>query len=76
MNVKKSQLLIFTNQHIPKATKQTTDIDNTSNTTELNDGDIVRINGEILKEVDHAKYLGVLIDNKLDWSYQIDSVNL
>ena len=30
LNVKKSQLLIFTNQHIPKATKQTTDIDNTS----------------------------------------------
>jgi len=29
-----------------------------------------------LKEVDHAKYLGALIDNKLNWSYQINAVNL
>ena len=32
--------------------------------------------GEKLKEVDHAKYLGALIDNKLNWSYHIKSVNL
>ena len=38
--------------------------------------DAIHINGEVLKEVDHAKYLGVLIDNKLNWSYQINSVNL
>ena len=30
----------------------------------------------MLKEVDHAKYLGALIDNKLNWSYQINAVNL
>ena len=34
------------------------------------------INGEKLKEVDHAKYLGALIDNKLNWSYQINAVSL
>ena len=34
------------------------------------------MNGEKLKEVDHAKYLGVLVDNKLNWSYQINAVNL
>ena len=33
-------------------------------------------NGEMLKEVDHAKYLGALIDNKLNWSYQINAVSL
>ena len=36
----------------------------------------IMINGEKLKEVDHAKYLGALIDNKLNWSYHINSVNL
>ena len=76
LNVKKSQLLIFTNQHIPKATKQSSNIDDPSSATELNDGVVIHINGEVLKEVDHAKYLGVLIDNKLDWSYQISAVNL
>ena len=40
-----------------------------------NAGDIM-MNGEKLKEVDHAKYLGVLVDNKLNWSYQINAVNL
>ena len=34
------------------------------------------INGERLKEVDFAKYLGVLIDNKLNWTNQIDAINL
>ena len=34
------------------------------------------INGERLEEVDFAKYLGVLIDNKLTWKNQIDAVNL
>ena len=32
------------------------------------------MNGEILKEVDHAKYLGVLVDNKLNWSHQISRI--
>ena len=34
------------------------------------------LNGEPLKEVDHAKYLGILIDNKLNWVPQINAVNL
>ena len=34
------------------------------------------INGERLKEVDFAKYLGVLIDNKLKWTNHIDAINL
>ena len=34
------------------------------------------INGEKLEEVDHAKYLGALIDNKLNWTYQIKAVSL
>ena len=40
-----------------------------------NAGDII-MNGEKLEEVDHAKYLGVLVDNKLNWSHQINAVNL
>ena len=34
------------------------------------------LNGQSLQEVDHAKYLGILIDNKLSWSYQINAVKL
>ena len=33
------------------------------------------LNGETLKEVNWAKYLGVLIDNKLSWKNQIDAIN-
>ena len=52
----------------------------TPNDTEI-DADItdtvtIQINGEVLEEVDHAKYLGILVDNKLNWSYQIDAVCL
>ena len=36
----------------------------------------ITLNGQTLKEVDHAKYLGVLIDNKLNWSKQISAINL
>ena len=34
------------------------------------------INGEMLKQVSNAKYLGVLLDDKLNWSNQINSVGL
>ena len=34
------------------------------------------INNEKLHEVNHAKYLGVLIDNKLKWDYHINSISL
>ena len=45
---------------------------NNKKKTEIN----ITLNGQTLKEVDHAKYPGVLIDNKLNWSYQINAVNL
>ena len=57
LNVKKSQLLVFT------LSKKKPNINLT-------------INGEALKEVQVAKYLGILIDNKLNWGDQIRSVNL
>ena len=60
MNVSKSKLLIFSNK------RTSTDNNDTA----------LFINGEKLKEVDHAKYLGALIDNKLNWSYHINAVNL
>ena len=48
-----------------------------SNQKSKNNEDIeLFINGERLKEVDFAKYLGVLIDNKLKWTNQIDAINL
>ena len=63
LNVSKSKLLIFSNKH-----------------SLVKDDSIassgIFINGEMLKEVDHAKYLGALLDNKLNWSYQINAVNL
>ena len=65
LNVSKSKLQIYTNKH-----NVTKDYNN-----DLPDSGIF-INGEMLKEVDHAKYLGALIDNKLNWSYQINAVNL
>ena len=34
------------------------------------------INGEMLKQVSNAKYLGVLLDDKLNWSNQINAVSL
>ena len=68
LNVGKSKLLIFTNQKGSKAKVKNGETDT----------DIIElfINGERLKEVDFAKYLGVLIDNKLKWTNQIDAINL
>ena len=36
----------------------------------------ILINGQSLKEVDHAKYLGVHMDNKLTWNVHIDNIKL
>ena len=36
----------------------------------------IRINGELLKEVDSAKYLGVYIDNKLSWIEHTNNIKL
>ena len=67
LNVGKSKLLIFSNQ------KSDTQISEEN----LEDNGIkLFMNGERLKEVEFAKYLGVLIDNKLKWTNQIDAINL
>ena len=34
----------------------------------------IKINNEILKEVESAKYLGVLMDNKLNWNMKINNI--
>jgi hypothetical protein len=72
LNVGKSKLLVFTNQKIKSSGLKASNnlVDSEDNGLEL------FINGERLKEVDFAKYLGVLIDNKLTWKNQIDAVNL
>ena len=36
----------------------------------------ITLNNQSLKEVDNAKYLGILIDNKLNWLPQINAVKL
>ena len=36
----------------------------------------IKINGELLKEVDSAKYLGVYIDNKLNWNAHSNNIKL
>ena len=36
----------------------------------------VTLNNQSLKEVDNAKYLGILIDNKLNWLPQINAIKL
>jgi hypothetical protein len=36
----------------------------------------IKINNETLKEVDNAKYLGVYMDNKLNWNVHIDNIKL
>ena len=36
----------------------------------------VSINNKIIKETQAAKYLGILIDNKLQWKDHINSINL
>ena len=43
-------------------------MENNEEAVVTSDSDIY-INGEKLKEVDHAKYLGALIDNKVNWSF-------
>ena len=36
----------------------------------------ITLNSQSLKEVDNAKYLGILIDNKLNWLPQINAIKL
>ena len=82
LNVGKSKLMIFTNRKI-KSTKKPPETDVTlalNRNIETQDDDEflnnICLNGQILEEVDHANYLGVIIDNKLKWNFHIDSINL
>ena len=80
LNVSKSKLLIFSKKRSIIAdkgclTENSPDTIDDSIDSGTSDVDIF-INGQKLNEVDHAKYLGALLDNKLNWSYQIDSVNM
>jgi hypothetical protein len=61
LNVSKSKLLVFSNQKHDNVNVDTLKL---------------TLNGETLKEVNFAKYLGVLIDNKLSWKNQIDAIKL
>ena len=61
LNVSKSKLLVFSNQKHDNVNVDTLKL---------------TLNGETLKEVNWAKYLGVLIDNKLSWKNQIDAIKL
>jgi hypothetical protein len=63
LNVSKSKLLVFSNQKFDK-----TDADV--------DAFQLSLNGEPLKEAQWAKYLGVLIDNKINWKNQINAIKL
>ena len=74
LNVGKSKLLIFTNQKSNSKGSKTKSKNGTI--TDKDDRPNLLINGETLKEVDFAKYLGVLIDNKLKWTNQINAINL
>ena len=79
LNVSKSKLLIFSNKRSNKQASNTTttETDLVVNNEVADTSDInIYISGEKLKEVDHAKYLGALVDNKLNWSYHINAVSL
>ena len=74
LNVSKSKLLVFNNQR--KKRKNNTDVNVNDVTVNDEEEILISINGETLEEVEFAKYLGVLIDNKLNWSYQINAIIL
>ena len=61
---------------IDSINNNTNDNCNTGPTLLSDDEFDIYINGEKLEEVDHAKYLGAVIDNKLNWSYHINAVSL
>ena len=71
LNVGKSKLLVFSNQKSNSKVSKRPESEKTGT-----DHFELLINGETLKEVNFAKYLGVLIDNKLKWTNQIDAINL
>ena len=77
LNVSKSKLLIFSKKRSIIADKGCLTENSPDDSIDSGTSDVdIFINGQKLNEVDHAKYLGALLDNKLNWSYQIDSVNM
>ena len=70
LNVKKSKLLVFTYQKDDITDDHDQNEDENVNKVKL------LLNGETLEEVEYAKYLGILIDNKLNWSNQINAIKL
>ena len=77
LNVSKSKLLVFSNKRAkPLNTLTETNLVENNEVADVTTDIDICINGEKLKEVDHAKYLGALIDNKLSWSFHINSVKL
>jgi hypothetical protein len=71
LNVSKSKLLVFSNKKLDKSTTINQNISDA-------DADVFKLslNGESLNEVEWAKYLGVLIDNKISWKNQINAIKL
>ena len=72
LNVSKSKLLVFSNKK-PNKNKP-------ANNHNISDDDVdvfkLSLNGEPLKEAEWAKYLGVLLDNKISWKNQINAIKL
>jgi hypothetical protein len=60
LNIKKTNYIIFGNKKIPKSLNQFQ----------------LSIDGNILEQVENTKFLGVYIDNKLNWSRHIEHVAL
>ena len=79
LNLSKSKLLVFSNRCITKKNHKAFNIVNVFYTdidsSEESDTNFY-IHGEKLKEVDHTKYLGALIDKNLNWSYHINAVSI
>ena len=68
LNVEKSKLLVFDNKKNISNSDLLPDQTDESNT--------IFINGMVLKQVRFAKYLGVLVDDKLKWTNQINAINI
>ena len=82
LNVSKSKLLVFHNQRKIKnktnnSVEGSDDDVNEDDVNEEGDNELkLLLNGEVLEEVQYAKYLGILIDNKLNWNQQINAIKL
>ena len=67
----------LTNNHLKINTKKTKFMFFSPNTKLWNKADNItlKINNNILEEVNNYKYLGLIIDNKLNWKHHIDSLH-